>query len=193
MQKLESLKKLAKTYRETQGELARLDTVHPQLEADSARLKQELSGPIGEALTAHQPGDQHFDKATDEKLRELSVLNTKLELLPGVRRRNQAYLKTIGEQIEALEAEMVVLARHESRAQVEAIIKKLEPEMLTICGGDAHRCKLALKAVIPFSEAHRWLQLFLNQYSTSEPLARAENMIAVIERFKSGHPRSPIV
>ncbi len=186
--KISILQELARKYAASKGSLDNLDRLQPELEAEAKKLIAELSGLPVDALVLPQSGDAHFDAATTQKLRSLNDVRTKLELLPGVRARQQTQAEDLRQKMRIAVRGLVRTCRDLATSQMEDLQSKLASELLVHCGGDADRSKAAATSVVEKSGAERWVEAFRYYNHLDGPAEDAREAIALAEAFARGEP-----
>ena len=172
---------------ELQRQLAVLDRSQTTLQAEKSKLTEELQAlaPVGMILDA---SGKNGDAETDARLEQIARLNTRLDLLPGIRARVQRELtglnKSLAMDLERAQAE----ARRLSREKFEAIRADYEKKLLTVCGGDSTRAAKAADAIVQHSEAFAWYQAFKQAVLVEGQTvaARLLGLLNHIARFQAG-------
>lgn len=185
---IESLAKLRGRFEETQRSVQRLHELRGQLDTQAKQLIVQLSDLPPEALALPQAGTEQFAPATAQKLRSLSDLRTKLELVPGVVAREQSKLQDLRQKIRAAIKALMRDCQNQADAKMTELQAKLSADMLAHCGGDEDRAKAAVDGIIANSEAKRWLEAFQYYSHDSEPVRDAQAAIELAESFERGQP-----
>lgn len=186
--KISALRALAEKYKKADADSNGLDHLRDQLQVEAKALLAHLSDLPAEVLLLPQSGGDHFPAATTQKLRSLSSVRTKLELLPGVKTKQQGQLDELRQQIRTSAKALLRHGRDMASAQMEALQSKLATEFLTTCGGDGDRAKAAAADVVGKSEAMNWKETFAFYNHASDPVEDAEAVVALAESFARGEP-----
>lgn len=140
-------------------EIAELNRSESALAAQKAELTAKLAeiAPAGFILDTD---GRNGDTEVDALLAKLNRLNTKIDLLPGIRSRLQKELSDIDRGL-ALELERAQAdVRAQARAKMDTIRAEFTNQLLPLCGEDVARTAKAVESLIEQSEVFQWYSAF---------------------------------
>jgi hypothetical protein len=194
-------RKLIEKCRKAVADLNELEALRGQLESEAKNILSHLSDLPAEVLVLPQSGGEHFPAATAQKLRSLNSVRTKLELLPGVKAKQQTQLGEMTLQLRAAVKALLTNYHDAALAKMEKDQTELATHLLKHYPGDADGARVAAtKALqpsygldfsgktLPGCNAWKWQETFGHHTHESDPLKDAEAVIGLAEAFARGEP-----
>ena len=200
-EKISALRTVAEKYKKVHADGNGLESLGMQLQGEAKAIFSHLSDLPSDVLALPQSGAEHFPAATAQKLRSLASVRTKLELLPGVKAKQQRVLEEVGQQVRAAAKALLNLLRDAAGAKMETTEAELAAYLLPHCGGDADRAKVQAARAMRASnswevgttptrgcEPCKWYETFAHYTHAHDPAENAEALIDLAERFDRGEP-----
>lgn len=187
--KISQIEERADQAKKLAGEIAELNKAESLLLEQKANLTAELTMYAPSGFILDDKGS-NGDAETDARLAQLGRINTKLDLLPGIRARLQADLDKIDRQLSFDCERALADARALAREQIQTLRDKFQKQLLPICGGDSNRAAVAVEAIVSQSEVHSWYEAFKGNVllDGASVAARLLGLIKHVERFNAGEP-----
>jgi hypothetical protein len=195
------LRALAEKYGKLGADAKETESLLRPLHAEAETLLLHLRDLPAAALALPATGSENWPKATADKLRSLSSIRTKLELVPGVVAKLKYQQNAVAAQIRVA---VKSLARHYAGladAKAEKEEEDLAQALLKHYAGDLVMAKTAAARALrgggpvdlvgvnaPACDARKWAQSFAHYSHGSEPLEDAETIIGMAESFDRGEP-----
>jgi hypothetical protein len=173
-----------------------------ELKTAKEKNSQELASLPAAAVALPDKGDKRFDSKTSQLLSYRRDIETRLDLIPGIKVRYGATadgLKLrIRDQVRALIARCLELAN----ARVEKEQSEIAALLLPYYGGQAARANAAAAVVMrgegshnslshatPPCDAWNWRQLWRHHANSSDAWQDPAALISLAESFELGEPR----
>jgi len=192
MSQKEILLKHAGAWENLSTELNRLDALEPGLRAEAKRIIDEMGETASLDTLLAKPQGQQFDAATDQNARTLKVIETKLQLMPGVKKRLSDELNKVNAYIRDTSRQLFAQARQTARDKVEELMQTEYARALKACGGDDERAKTAARAFVENSEAKKWYDYFGYAILPDPVSDQPAYVIRYLEKFEKGAPVSDL-
>ena len=183
---IDALRQLAEKFEDGRRQLGELNALETRLRAEEAAARAHLGGLGPEQLAAVSEGGGHFDEATQIKLRSLSDVQTKLDLLPGVRANCRAVVAALRPKVQAATDDLSRHCEADAEAKLKALHAKLMQDLAPVCGAGTARLKTAVLGLVLKSDCEQWRLTFLERARGDDPAAVAEDRIALAEQFQQG-------
>jgi cell division septum initiation protein DivIVA len=200
-EKLSPLRQSAEKYKKAVADLGGLENLSGQLQSEAKAILSHLSDLPAEILALPQGGADHFPAATSQKLRSLSSVRTKLELLPGVKAKQQRELEELRQQLRGGGKSVLNHYRETAQAKMEKAEAEVVSFLLPYHSGNDDRAKVAaekaMRATNPWEvgttptrgcEACKWYETFANFDPATDPLENAETIMGLAEAFDRNEP-----
>ena len=188
--RIEAIQSLVQKYKTAASALVELEGLRGKLEDEARGLLGHLSGLPMEVLALPQSGAEHWPAATNAKLRSLASVRTKLELLPGVKARQEAEVQALRPQLRAAVKALRNHCRDEALARMERQQAELAGGLTALHGGDTDRAKAAAAKAIENCDAWDWAETFRSYTPASDPVEEAETVVGLAEKFSRSEPCS---
>ena len=183
---IEALQKLVNKFEDGRRQLEELDALEVRLRAEEANVRAHLVGFGPEQLLASSEETGHFDEPTRRQLRSLSDVQTKLDLLPGVRVKQRAELAALRPKVKAGTDALIRHCEDEAEARLKALHAKLVKDLAPVCGEDTERLKTAVLGVVLKSDLEQWRVTWHERTRGDDPADTARERIALAEQFQAG-------
>jgi hypothetical protein len=197
---ISGLRSLARKYGKEFAGLKEADILGPALQDEAKEILGHLAGLPAGVLALPQK-DDGFPPATAQKLRALASVRTKIELLPGVKVRQQTELARLRVEIHAAVKALAQKCADEAATRLEKEDAEIAGLLSKYLGGDSERAKAATTLVTrstnglilgvnptPGSETARWLETWLHFDHNADPVLDAERAIRLAEAFDRNEP-----
>lgn len=193
--RLQNIQNCAQGYEAIAAEISRLEKLEPELRAEAKALVDAMGHEVSlNALLSAKPKGEQFDSATDQKIRTLHVIETKLRLMPGAKARLQAKLNELWTHIESDSRSIFLEGLHRARAQAEELFQTELARLSQVCGGNRERATKAARAIVENSEHLRWKDFF--ETAHPDPIGGPANIVPYVvryaEKFERGEPVSDL-
>jgi chromosome segregation ATPase len=169
------------------SEIAELTSAESALQNQKAELTAALAQFAPSGFILDNEG-KNGDAEVDAQLAQLNRINTKLNLLPGIRARLQKELAAVDRDL-ALDLERAQAdARAQARAKLDTIRTKFDDLLLPLCGGDPVRSSAAVEAIVAQTEVFQWYDAFKKGVllDGGTVAAKLQNFQKHLARFNAG-------
>ena len=200
-EKILPVRQITEKYRKAVADIGGLENLSGQLQSEAKVILSHLSDLPAEVLALPQSGAEHFPAATSQKLRSLSSVRTKLELLPGVKAKQQRALAELRQQLQGAVKALLNYYRDAAQAKMEKAEDEAVRFLLPYHGGNVDGAKFAAAKAMRATnawevganptrgcEACKWYEIFAHYSRATDPLEDAETIMGLAENFDSDEP-----
>jgi len=173
-------------------EFAGLDQTERSLRERAEIVMAQLEKSGGARLLVNAAGrDVKLPEEEAGLLDELRMIQTKLDLLPGVRRKLQEDLGRESAALLGVLREVFEQCRARAREKTEELRSKVLADFLPVCGGDPGRAKAVATAAADACEWNRWREYFVSLPDQERLGDRVRKGLAMVADFDAGRPCLP--
>lgn len=187
--KLSQIEERAAKAKKLAGEIAELSKAETTLQSQKAAAAEALAQYAPSGFILDNEGN-HGDPETDAQLAQLNRINTKLDLLPGIRSRLQQELAAVERELSWDLERALADARTLARSKMDALRAEYAERLLPVCGGDAKRASIAVESIISQSEVFCWYDAFKKDALAegATVAAKLQGFLKHLARFNAGEP-----
>lgn len=185
---VDRLQAMVKKEEEQRRQIEELDSLRQRLQKEESDALAHLGGLGADKLSAASEDGGQFDAATRRKVQLLRDVQTKLEIVPGVRAMAQAELAGLRPRIRSAIAALSSHCEQQASAKLSELHAKYLQDLAPVCGAGTERLNAAARSIALNSDLEQWRLAFREQDLAEDLAAAAEERIALAQQFAQGLP-----